>query len=161
MSKHVLAAAAVAALIGSGAMAQTTTPSTSGAAPMTTQDKMPAPNAKLPRDKFVSQESTNEWRVSKLIGMSVKGPDGNTIGDINDVVLDDQGMTHSVVIGVGGFLGVGEKNVAVPFGSLQISRNAAGDKIEKVSANYTKEQLKDAPTFKWESERHTAIKPKG
>ena len=52
-----------------------------------------------------------------------------------------------MVIGVGGFLGVGEKNVAVPPDSLNITRKPDSSPIDKISVTYTKDQLKSAPIF--------------
>jgi hypothetical protein len=85
-----------AALIGGQALAQTTS------------------------DPFVKQQAINQWRASKLVGVYVVGADQKTtIGSIRDVLIDHDGNAQAVVIGVGGFLGMGVKNVAVPFKSLQ------------------------------------------
>jgi hypothetical protein len=54
-----------------------------------------------------------------------------------------------VVVGVGGFLGVGEKNVAIPFNALNISRKRSGTSIAKVTVSYTKSELKNAPKFSY------------
>ena len=69
---------------------------------------------------FVQQQSQNEWRGSKLIGANVYGPDNKSIGEINDVIVASDGQIKAAVVGVGGFLGVGQKDVAVPFNSLAI-----------------------------------------
>jgi len=96
---------------------------------------------------FVQQQSQDEWRGSKLIGSNVYGPDNKSIGEINDVIVASNGQIKAAVIGVGGFLGVGEKDVAVPFDSLHVSRKANSNSIEKITVSYTKEQLKSAPKF--------------
>jgi hypothetical protein len=68
---------------------------------------------------------TGQWRASKLIGVDVYGYDKDNrndrdkIGDVNEVILDRNGNVEAVVIGVGGFLGVGEKDVAIPFKSVE------------------------------------------
>jgi hypothetical protein len=54
---------------------------------------------------------------------------------------------RGVVIGVGGFLGVGEKNVAIPLDALNISRKPESSSIDKITVNYTKDDLKRAPNF--------------
>jgi len=54
---------------------------------------------------------------------------------------------RAVVIGVGGFLGVGEKNVAVPLNALNITRRPESNAIDKIAVSYTKEDLKNAPQF--------------
>jgi hypothetical protein len=70
-------------------------------------------------DAFVKQQSIDQWRASKLVGVSVVGADQKTtIGSIKDVLIDHNGNAQAVVIGVGGFLGMGQKSVAVPFKSL-------------------------------------------
>ena len=62
-----------------------------------------------------------EWRASKLIGVNVYNNSNDKIGDINDLILDSSGRVANVVIGVGGFLGMGEHNVAVAFDQLKFS----------------------------------------
>ena len=59
---------------------------------------------------FIQKQTANEMRSSKLVGTNVYGPGDEKIGDINEVLIDKSGSVHAVVIGVGGFLGVGEKN---------------------------------------------------
>jgi hypothetical protein len=67
----------------------------------------------------MTEQSANQWRASKLVGVDVFGADNQRIGDINEVLLNRDGMAAAVVIGVGGFLGIGEKNVAVTFQSIE------------------------------------------
>ncbi len=59
-----------------------------------------------------------EWRASKLAGVAVYNDANEKIGDINDIILDRSGKVANVVLGVGGFLGLGEHNVAVAFDKL-------------------------------------------
>jgi sporulation protein YlmC with PRC-barrel domain len=61
--------------------------------------------------------------ASDLIGQNVVGPNGESIGEINDIIVDQSGRTVGAIIGVGGFLGIGEKDVAVAFDSLEMSRD--------------------------------------
>ena len=72
-------------------------------------------------------------------------PQGEKIGDINNLLVAQNGSIAAVVIGVGGFLGIGEKNVAVPFDSLSWSVDANDNAIAHLAA--TKDQLKAAPSF--------------
>jgi sporulation protein YlmC with PRC-barrel domain len=60
-----------------------------------------------------------EWRASKLIGVKVYNESNEKIGDINDVILDKSGKAANVILGVGGFLGMGEHLVAVSFDTLK------------------------------------------
>lgn len=59
------------------------------------------------------------WRASKLSGVNVYNEQNEKIGDISDVILDKAGKPTNVIIGVGGFLGMGEHLVAVPFEKLK------------------------------------------
>jgi sporulation protein YlmC with PRC-barrel domain len=61
----------------------------------------------------------SQWRAPKLIGVGVYGPDDKQMGKIDDLLVDKNGSTQTVVIGVGGFLGFGKKDVAVPFSAMQ------------------------------------------
>ena len=61
------------------------------------------------------------WRASKLDGVNVYNNANEKVGDISDVLFDQSGRIEAVVIGVGGFLGLGERNVAVPFDQIRWS----------------------------------------
>jgi sporulation protein YlmC with PRC-barrel domain len=89
-----------------------------------------ADNAAAPKDQpaqaqaqsgvnFVTRQEKTQWRAPKLVGVGVYGPDDKQIGKIDDLVMDHNGATQTVVIGVGGFLGFGKKEVAVPFSAIQ------------------------------------------
>ena len=80
------------------------------------------PAAALAQDNgstFVAQQQQDQWRASKLIGVRITGADQGTIGRIDEVLLDRDGNVRTIVIGVGGFLGFGVKEVAVPFKAVQ------------------------------------------
>ena len=110
LKTHIAACLLTTALITAPALAQTN----------------PAPNANQPAGRtqanpgqFLTQESPDQWRGSKLVGLSVYGPNNERIGDINEVLVDRNGKVDAVVIGVGGFLGIGEKDVALPFSQVK------------------------------------------
>lgn len=69
----------------------------------------------------LSQESPDQWRSSKLVGVPIYGPDNKSVGKITDMLMGKDGKVTFVVIGVGGFLGIGEKDVAVPFDAVAFS----------------------------------------
>ena len=69
--------------------------------------------------QFVTDQAANQWRGSKLVGLTIYGSDNQPVGDVNEILVDDQGTIAAVVIGVGGLLGIGEKDVAVPFRAIQ------------------------------------------
>jgi sporulation protein YlmC with PRC-barrel domain len=60
-----------------------------------------------------------EWRASKLVGVNVYNEANEKIGDISEIILDKSGKTAKVIIGVGGFLGMGEHYVAVAYDKLK------------------------------------------
>lgn len=99
---------------------------------------------------FLQNQGATDWRGSKLIGATVYGADNASIGEINDLLVANDGKLKAAVIGVGGFLGVGEKDVAIPFDRLTISRNAGVTTIDKVTVNYDKEALRKAPNFTYQ-----------
>ena len=69
----------------------------------------------MPAKGLLSQAGPDLWRGSKLIGVDIYGPDNKKIGDISDVLMSHDGKAASVIIGVGGFLGIGQKDIAIPF----------------------------------------------
>ena len=149
MIKRSLTAAALAAVLALPAYAQM-----SGTSPASTPSaNQPAPAVKAaPTDSndqagFLQQQDQGQWRSSKLVGASVYGPDNKSIGSIDDLILDQKGGIKAAVVGVGGFLGVGQKDVAVPFDALQIQRKANSSSIDKITVSYTKDQLTNAPKF--------------
>lgn len=146
MIKHTLTAAALAAILATPAFAQSTAPNTA-ATPSTAQSQSTLPAADTGQVAFMQNQHATDWRGSKLIGATVYGPDNKSIGDINDVLIANDGKINAVVIGVGGFLGVGEKNVAVPFEKLSVTRKPESASIDKINVSYSKDELKNAPKF--------------
>jgi sporulation protein YlmC with PRC-barrel domain len=69
----------------------------------------------------VNQVYRGQWRLSKLIGLDVYNQNNEKLGDISEILVDQTGKTQSVVLGVGGFLGLGEHMVAVNFDQLKFS----------------------------------------
>lgn len=136
MIRTLFATTALATLIATGAFAQSTT------APATT----PAP-AEAPATIAPAPQQATGALMTNIIGESVyngTGDDAQKIGDVSDVVFDENGQAKSAIIGVGGFLGIGSKNVAFDYGKLQwVERN--GDRW--LVAETTKEALTALPDF--------------
>jgi opacity protein-like surface antigen len=143
MMKRTLTAAALTVVLAAPAFAQSTMPSTSSPA-ATNSSSTSAPAAS---GSFVDKQQASDWRGSKVIGATVYGPDNASIGEVNDVLIGSDGKLRAAVIGVGGFLGVGQKYVAVPFEQLNITGKPDSSSIQKITVTFTKDQLKDAPTF--------------
>ena len=116
-----LAASALTLVLPPPAAAQTNTaptipaPGATGTAP-----------AAMDGTRFIQAREPGQYRASELIGGGVYGADGARIGDINDVLVDGRGQVAAVVLGVGGFLGIGEKSVAVPMQALRFEADAPG-----------------------------------
>jgi sporulation protein YlmC with PRC-barrel domain len=82
--------------------------------------------------QFMTQMQPNQMMASKLIGTNVISANNESIGDVNDVILDRDGQVMAVVVGVGGFLGIGEKDVAVPLKSLEF---ATREQVNAMNSN--------------------------
>jgi sporulation protein YlmC with PRC-barrel domain len=82
-----------------------------------------AQNATTDRSNIntAANHKEGQWRSSKLIGVNVYNDNNDKIGDVNELVVDKSGKIDEVVLGVGGFLGVGEHYVAVPMDKLKWS----------------------------------------
>jgi hypothetical protein len=137
------------------------------------QSNMDAPSANSPRAnaplsgdaKFINAQSTDQWLSSNFIGVDVVGPDNQKIGDISDVLFEKNGNVVGYVVGVGGFLGIGAKNVALAPSSFQVvsanegttgSAMATSPEDIKLKLNMTKDQLQKAAAF--ESKRDQEAK---
>jgi hypothetical protein len=148
--KKLMLATALSAAMAVPAFAQQPAPNSSAPAASSaasTPDKGTAAAPTQQQAGFVQDQNATEWRGSKLIGTSVYGPDNKSIGSIDDVIIASNGSVKAVVVGVGGFLGVGEKDVAIPFHALNVTRKQNSSSIDKVTVSYDKDQLKSAPKF--------------
>jgi sporulation protein YlmC with PRC-barrel domain len=107
MLKMKLAAGlAAAALMAGTAMAQTS-----------------APTQPVGSGQIMTQMPQDLMRGSQLMGIDVYGADNQKVGDIDEVLVDRQGKIHGLVVGVGGFLGIGQKDIAIPFDQVQWMSN--------------------------------------
>jgi len=81
--------------------------------------------AALSSSAFAQNDSANgQWRASKLIGLNVYNEQNEKLGDINEILVDKGGKIDGVVIGVGGFLGMGEHDIKVSMDKLRFSNDA-------------------------------------
>src|SRR3954447_23239133 len=79
----------------------------------------PGANPAQVNSSNMNASSQGEWRASKVVGLSVYNNTDQNVGSINDLLTDKSGAIKTVVIGVGGFLGMGEHLVAVPFDKIK------------------------------------------
>jgi hypothetical protein len=130
----------------------------SGSSTTTPSSQQSSASGSMAGQKFVNAQTGDQWLGSDLIGMKVTGSGNENIGTISDLLVDKDGRVMAAVIGVGGFLGIGQKDVAVSFDSLKLQRNADGN--EQATLTLTKAELESAPDFK-EFERPAAARPSG
>lgn len=122
--------------------ADPTTPATDAAAPAT--DEAAAPTTDAPEPTPVPEQEENEVRAESLLGVDVtNGQD--TIGKVSDLIVTEDGQVQAIVVGVGGFLGIGEKRVALDWDSVKLTRQD-DDRIVEVSA--TRDELEQMPEYK-------------
>ena len=74
-----------------------------------------------PPGALQEQSVQGAWRASKVVGLSVYNDNNEKIGSVNDLLMDESGNIKAAVIGVGGFLGMGEHLVAVSFDKIKFS----------------------------------------
>lgn len=146
MFRTLMTTTAIVALLTAGAMAQDAAPAASDTPATTTE----APAAPLDTSILASGYSVTDKDnlATEIIGKQVyssSATDAEHIGDVNNLVVGERGEVAAVVIGVGGFLGIGEKNVAVNYAELQWV--TAEDGTKRFVLNTTKEALETAPNF--------------
>jgi sporulation protein YlmC with PRC-barrel domain len=96
-----------------------------------------------------SSQTVTDWYKQ-----SVYDPNNTKIGEIMDVLVAPDGKINSLIVGVGGFLGAGEKDVAVNFGAI---KKTTKNNSTYLTMNTTKEDLKSAPGFKYDREKTTWV----
>jgi sporulation protein YlmC with PRC-barrel domain len=92
--------------------------------------------------------------VSDYYKQNIYDTNDNKISDVKDLILEKGGKVNAAIIGVGGFLGAGEKDVAVPFDQLQL-KEKNGDRYLVINTN--KEALNSAPGLKFDRDKHVWI----
>jgi len=102
-AKYMITALAGSAMLATAALAQTPSDSTTTSPPAAASKSS------------TSVTAQGQWRASKVVGLKIYNSSNENLGSVNDLLLDKEGRIASVVIGVGGFLGVGERYVALPF----------------------------------------------
>jgi hypothetical protein len=142
MVRTLLVTAALSGLLISDSFSQSTTSGGAGNSP-----------------KFVASQSADQLVFSKVKGTDVVGPSDESIGGVNDLLFDKSGKILGVVVGVGGFLGIGQKNVAMDMSAFEIvpatsGRTAPTSRSDdptdiKLKVAWTKDQIQQAPDFQY------------
>ncbi|MEA2974845.1 MAG: hypothetical protein QOF19_365 [Alphaproteobacteria bacterium] len=150
MLKKLLITTAVSGLMISSAFAQSTmspsspsatSPSSSSSAADSSASKGSASSAAI-----ISSQKPDQWLASKFKGTDVLGPDNAKVGDVTDILFTKDGKIDAYLVSVGGFLGVGTKDVALAPSQFQV---VPGDNnsADKLKISMTKDQLKEAQNF--------------
>ena len=174
MKKTLSTMAAAAVLMASTAlapaMAQTTDPASpaspaapadpamkpmtgSDAAPVGSPDSAAAPTADTSGDvaaapgAYLTEQSETQISANDYIGKPVYNSADESVGDINDLILEKDGGIVAAVIGVGGFLGIGEKDVAVPMENITMTTDVENNNEVRLTTTETAESLGAAPEF--------------
>ncbi|SDG48251.1 PRC-barrel domain-containing protein [Pelagibacterium luteolum] len=149
MYRKLLATTALSLVLAGGAYAQDMAPADPAMAPADPAMEAPVETPEVP---LVSAEETginaDGWLATEILGETIynsTGDDAEAIGDVNDFVLDQNGEIGAVVVGVGGFLGIGQKNVAINWEDLELATDADGN--NRLVAGMTREQLENAAEF--------------
>jgi hypothetical protein len=151
MLKTLVMSAAISALMVSGALAQANPPASSAPEKVAAETKSP---------KFIAAQGTDKWVFSKFKGTDVLGPDNAKVGSVSDLLFDKNGKISGLIVGVGGFLGIGEKNVAIDMSAFEVvpyksaSTAPAGATSDdpthvNLKVSWTKDELKAAPDFQY------------
>lgn len=126
---------------------------------MTAEEPMPATEGEMaqdeatmpPADAVVMEQGSDELRGDWVIGTTVVSPQDETIGQIQDVIITPDGQITSAVLSVGGFLGLGAKNIAVDWNELQISEDG-----QQITLNITREEAEQAPEYAFRDQQQDA-----
>lgn len=110
------------------------------------REMLPRPAVEREGYAEVEMASVREMTSDQLEGATVYGADDKSVGEIDSLVLGDDGKVTHVVVNVGGFLGLGEKPVAVTFDELQILQEQDGDDV-RIYIDSTQERLEAQPEY--------------
>jgi sporulation protein YlmC with PRC-barrel domain len=113
----------------------------------------PAAGTTGPEQTIIPEQAETEVLAEDLMGSSVFGPDGDEVGTVEDLILDEQEQVTGVVVGVGGFLGIGKKEVGLTWEQAKIVESP-DTAAKKIMISLTKADLEAAPDFKTKEERY-------
>lgn len=143
---------AVAMALASPALAQTgSTEPTTGNAPAPVESTMPKESDAAQSSQssaaggyVLVEQRASQTLSSELVGMNVVGADGESIGEVSELIIEDAQVTGAV-LDVGGFLGLGAKQIGVPWDAIDVSQ-VDGSTVAMVAL--TKDQLASMPEFR-------------
>ncbi|SDM27957.1 PRC-barrel domain-containing protein [Modicisalibacter muralis] len=103
-------------------------------------------------EEVVEEQSGEQVRSAQLVGSAVVNASDEEIGTIDGLLLSKQGQVEGIIVGVGGFLGIGEKHVALDWGAVEIT-SAEGEANYQVRTTLDRAALEKAPEFKTEEKQ--------
>ena len=118
--------------------------------PALAQDGMPTTSTSQLRatGAYPIRQDASQWLGSNLIGAKVVSASNETIGRLANLLVNDDGAVEAAVISIGGVFGMGAKDVAVTYKSLNIVRDKSSDGIDHIVLAATKNDLRQAANFK-------------
>jgi sporulation protein YlmC with PRC-barrel domain len=124
--------------------------------------EMPAPSTTSTSNSavIVAADELNTiqpWTANEFIGKTVYSATNENVGEINDIVFGNDGKIVGVVVGVGGFLGIGEKDVLVSLDSVKMVKATDGSDTTQLVVDASKEMLENAPGFDRVAKRYVAL----
>jgi hypothetical protein len=149
MLRTVMISTALSGALVGAAFAQSSTPST----PATTPSPAPSAASSTPSSgtsgsaQFINSQKPDQYLASKFRGTDVLGPENEKIGDVTDLVFDKNGKVEAYVVSVGGFLGIGAKDVALAPSAFQVVPADQNSSYDRLRLSMTKDQLKQAANF--------------
>ena len=142
--------AVATALVCGAAVAYAQTPSSPPTTPPPRANTAAAPATESTGDF----NKAGDMAGSAIIGAKVHDPEKKqTIGSIDDIYLDDSGKVKVVIVAVGGFLGVGAKDVAVKWEDIKFGKDG---KSLSLTTSLSKDDLKAMPDYKYERQKTTS-----
>lgn len=103
-------------------------------------------------DMFMTKQAEDQIRSDQLVGSNIVNASDDKIGSISDLIMDQEGQVVGIVVGVGGFLGMGEKQVALSWDAVEIAP-AEDDASYQVKTSIEKEDLDNAEPYKTEEKQ--------
>jgi hypothetical protein len=117
--------------------------------PALAQDSAPSETQTLrATGAYPARQTSGQWLGSNLIGAKVVSASNETIGRIGNLLVNDDGVVESVVVSIGGVFGIGKKDVAVTYKSLNIARSRDGAATDHITVAANKKELSQAADFK-------------
>lgn len=109
----------------------------------------PAAEGTVSSSQVIGAQGADEWLASQLRGTPVVGADNQSIGEVVDVLFDRNGHARAFVVGAGGVMGLGAKEVAIDIGEFQgVPALTPGGERPKLKVSLTREVLAAVPEFK-------------